>query len=71
MKKRDTSYYRLRYYVNGMVDVIELRTADENSVLAGQTMIGFVDAFPSEAEALKAYPGADTSAREFLLPVPF
>lgn len=72
MPKPRSQDYFLRYYVDGSVDVVTYREAGDDSVLAGQSMRGFVAAYPCEADALQAYPSADTSRRELPpLPLPF
>ena len=56
---RKFDYYTLRHSQYGGVDVLGWGTYPRGSVLAGQPMKVFLDAFPTEEAARAAYPQAE------------
>ena len=52
-------YYTIEPDGYGEVSVYKWGVYERSSVLAGQQRKSFVDGFPTAAEALAAYPGAD------------
>lgn len=58
MPQQKFDYYTLRHDRWGGIDVLGWGTYPQGSVLAGQPMKVFIDAFPDEDAARKAYPQA-------------
>lgn len=61
-------YYTLRHSQYGGVDVLGWGTYPESSVLAGQAMKVFLDNFPDEDAARKAYPQAGSFSSKWTEP---
>jgi hypothetical protein len=58
----------LRVGKYGGIDVVGFKTAPEHSVLAGQTLTHFIDNFPDEATARKAYPEVEGFINNYTAP---
>jgi len=61
-------FYTLRRESSGEVSVIGWGEYPSSSVLAGQTMLVCLDSFPTEEEARKAYPQAESFSSKWTEP---
>lgn len=68
MSERDYDYYTLRVGRYGGVDVLGWSTYPDSSVLAGQAMKVWLDNFPTEEAARKAYPQAENFSNKWTEP---
>jgi hypothetical protein len=58
----------IRPSVHGGVDVIGFKVMPESSVLAGQTIACFINAYINEELALRDYPDAQGTTSEWIVP---
>lgn len=68
MPKEKYDYYTLRRNPDGSVDVLGWGTYPESSVLAGQPSKTFIDSFPDEDAARKAFPQAQGFSNKWTEP---
>lgn len=67
MEEYDYLMLRHSKHRGGGIDVVGIKTMPEYSVLAGQQVTCFIDNFPTEEEARKAYPEVGENITSHLL----